>query len=350
LAGQATDRTSLNQAEVYELNQPQFLESFANKQISGSEDRLEVTKRKKLAMKAEKLMELMMVSGIPTASGYEERIRFSEIEVVERGANEQGLVANAPAGHAINGWDVNIAAVRSTSVKRHIRTHDVPEYLIRVKETGRDEIFIARTYDQFKRLHKRLRLELPGKIIPPLPRHSTSDQTLSFPDDESDDAASIMSADKPDSAGNGSPTSSSLSLGSLRSYLPSFGSSSTPSAHKRSASTSSQRGSKVSTDLPPSPGIVLYRETSRVSLRAGLRAILGNDRCARSLAMRDFLTANPITLNTAEMADIERRKELDERRIREQKQFYEVARARAAELDVHMEKFRREIVERSELC
>lgn len=65
----------------------------------------------------------MMVSGIPTASGYEERIRFSEMEVVDRGANEQGLLVNMPDGHAINGWDVNVAAVRTTSVKRTVRYH-----------------------------------------------------------------------------------------------------------------------------------------------------------------------------------------------------------------------------------
>ena len=101
----------------------QFLESFANKNISSSEDRLEETKRRKLALKAQKLVELMMVSGIPTASGYEERIRFSEMEIVERGANENGLTINAPSGHAINGWDVNVAGVRTTSVKKHVRYH-----------------------------------------------------------------------------------------------------------------------------------------------------------------------------------------------------------------------------------
>lgn len=101
----------------------QFLESFANKHISSSEDRLEETKRRKLALKAQKLVELMMVSGIPTASGYEERIRFSELEVVERGANEQGLLVNMPEGHSINGWDVNVAGVRTTSIKRTVRYH-----------------------------------------------------------------------------------------------------------------------------------------------------------------------------------------------------------------------------------
>lgn len=64
-----------------------------------------------------------MVSGVPTASGYEERIQFSEMEVVERGAQESGLLVNMPEGNSINGWDVNVAAVRTTSVKRTVRYH-----------------------------------------------------------------------------------------------------------------------------------------------------------------------------------------------------------------------------------
>jgi len=64
--------------------------------------------------------------------------------------------------------------------------------------------------------------------------------------------------------------------------------------------------------------------------------------------MIEFLTGNPIKLNEEELEDIEQRKEMDEKRIEEQRQFYEIARKRAQELDVHMENFRREIVERSE--
>lgn len=64
-----------------------------------------------------------MVSGIPTASGYEERIRFSEMEVVDRGAIENGVLSTMPEGNYINGWDVNVAGVRTTSVKRNIRYH-----------------------------------------------------------------------------------------------------------------------------------------------------------------------------------------------------------------------------------
>jgi hypothetical protein len=101
----------------------QFLESFANKHISSSEDRLEETKRKKLSIKSQKLVELMIVSGIPTASGYEERIRFSELEVVESGAIENGVLSTLPEGNFINGWDVNVAGVGVKSVKRNIRYH-----------------------------------------------------------------------------------------------------------------------------------------------------------------------------------------------------------------------------------
>jgi hypothetical protein len=76
-----------------------------------------------LALKSRKLVELMMVSGIPTASGYEERIRFSEIDPIDRGAQDQGLLVNMPDGHEINGWTVNVAGVRTTSEKRIVRHH-----------------------------------------------------------------------------------------------------------------------------------------------------------------------------------------------------------------------------------
>jgi len=65
----------------------------------------------------------MMVSGIPTSSGYEERIRFSEMAVVDSGAIEHGLLSTLPEGNYINGWDVNVAGVGTTSVKRNIRYH-----------------------------------------------------------------------------------------------------------------------------------------------------------------------------------------------------------------------------------
>lgn len=84
-----------------------------------------------------------------------------------------------------------------------------------------------------------------------------------------------------------------------------------------------------------------------MSLRAFLRTFLQNKQIAESKAMHEFLTGNPIKLNEEEMGDIMRRKEMDEKRIEEQKLFYEIARQRAKELDVYMERFRRDIVENS---
>lgn len=65
----------------------------------------------------------MMVSGIPTSSGFEERIRFSEIEFVDSNAIDTGVMHSLPEGNYFNGWDVNVSAVRMVSIKRNIRFH-----------------------------------------------------------------------------------------------------------------------------------------------------------------------------------------------------------------------------------
>lgn len=84
-----------------------------------------------------------------------------------------------------------------------------------------------------------------------------------------------------------------------------------------------------------------------MSLRAFLRTLLQNLLIAESTAMHEFLTTNIVHPNEEEMGDIQRRKEMDEKRIEEQRRFYEIARQRARELDVYMERFRRNIVESS---
>ncbi|DAA77775.1 TPA_exp: Uncharacterized protein A8136_6321 [Trichophyton benhamiae CBS 112371] len=314
-----------------------FLESFANKNISSSEDRHEETKRRKLAKKCEKVVELMMVSGIPTSSGYEERIRFSEMEVVDRGANEQGLLVNMPEGNIINGWDVNIASVRTTSVRRTLRYHQHAEFLIRVRQQDGPSIYIGRRFGDFARLHKKLRTELPGKIIPPLPRKNKTSVSSSFIGSNLDDDASSTSSVNTLETTEGQSTRNLVVPGTLK--------------HKTSMSSLKSIGSqspRASGELQGET-VTLYREEQRVSLRAFLRLILQNHRIASSNAIKEFLTDKPITLNEEEEVDVARRKELDAKRIEEQRRFYEIARKRARELDVYMEQFRQDIVERNGL-
>jgi hypothetical protein len=334
----------LNKAKEKEFWQDKlqtFLESFASKYISSSEDRLEETKRRKLAQKCEKLVELMMVSGVPTASGYEERIRFSELEVIDRGANEQGLVVNIPEGNFINNWDVNVAGVRITSVKRRVRYHQHAEFLIRVKSPDQPEIYVGRRYGEFVKLHKRLRTEMPGKVLPPLPRKNKSSTFASMMPGGDDDGSSVSSVS----------TQASIAEDTAKAFTPShrrFKSINSLSASPGTGSTkdkSSPRPS-LSRDRSPSPQPVrLHREDQRVSLRAFLRTILQNPQIAESRSIAEFLSLQPVKLNEEELADIDRRKEMDARRMEEQRRFYEIAQQRAAELDTYMEKFRRDIVE-----
>ena len=293
-----------------------------------------------------------MVSGIPTASGYEERIRFSEMEVVDRGASEQGLVVNMPEGQAVNGWDINVAGVRQVTVKKKMRKTSHAEFIIRSRKNDGQEKFVGRRYGDFARLHKQLRTEIPGKVLPPLPRKNRTHTTHVFggggggDDDESDSSVSSQTS---------TPTRNSLSVddatgGGFRSYIG-LGSSHkrNPSSTSLSSAVSHGKTSPARTDSvdPQGDRIVLYREEQRVSFRAFLRTLLQNERVASSAAMEDFLTRSPLELKREEIEDIARRKEMDEKRIEEQRQFYEIARKRAKELDVHMEKFRRDIVESS---
>lgn len=83
--------------------------------------------------------------------------------------------------------------------------------------------------------------------------------------------------------------------------------------------------------------VVLWRENQRISLRAFLRTLLANPQIASTRAIQDFLTFEPMTPTDADVEDIARRKAMDEKRVEEQKQFYEIARKRAADLDVYME-------------
>jgi hypothetical protein len=354
----------LNQAKEKEFWQDKlqvFLESFANKHISSSQDRLEETKRAKLAMKATKLVELMMVSGIPTASGYEERIRFSELEVVDSGPNADGLTVNVPQGHEINGWDINVAGVRMVSVKRHVRSHDHAEFLIRVKHKDAAEIYVSRRFGDFVRMHRKLRLELPGKVLPPLPKKNKSHSIFSGGDSSDADSLSSQSI----KSGKTAPQEPVQESGGIRGYLASWTGSSNTARHARQSSrtslapsesslrasfdSSGAASAKAGASQPEDESAVLAREEQRVSLRAFLRNFLQTESIALSNAMQEFLTLDPITLTTEEQEDIDRRKLMDEKRIEEQRKFFEIARERARELDVHMEKFRRSVIERNGL-
>lgn len=347
----------LDQAKEKEFWQERlqvFLESFAIKRISSSEDRLEETKRRKLALKAQKVVELMVVSGIPTASGYEERIRFEEMEVVERGASEVGLLVNVPEGHYINGWDVNVCTVKEIVVKRHIKSHPHAEFLIRTKQEGKPDIVVGRRYGAFIQLDKDLRHELPGKALPSVPRKEKTSQTAVFSttSDGDDDSVSVSSFKTYSSSSSESQSSHYKTIAAEKSHArtPSrAGGFLSAASNYLTGSGSSTSVNNVAHESKEPRTFVLWRETLRISLRAYLRALLADPQVAKSKTIRSFLSRDPMVMSEAELADEKQRKEMDVARIEEQKKFFQIAQKRARELDVYMEGFRRDIVERNGL-
>lgn len=83
----------------------------------------------------------------------------------------------------------------------------------------------------------------------------------------------------------------------------------------------------------------MWREAQRISLRAFLRTLLNNQQIAKTKTISDFFSTDPIQLKDEDVVDIQRRKAMDEKRVEEQKRFYEVARKRAADLDQYMEQY-----------
>lgn len=235
------------------------------------------------------------------------------------------------------------------------------EFLLRVKKKGDLEYFIGRRYGDFSRLHKNLRIELPGKVLPPLPKKNKSSSTTagifgSGGGDSDDDSVSSASTQRTGLApNNGEDTSNKrLSVRGLLSKPAPVAHYSTNAfvdalGHKRKGSAASSiRGSpRPSMDdrpgTPLSPGktdnVVLFRESQRISLRSFLRSLLQNQQIAQTKAMQEFLTKDPIKLSDEDVVDIMRRKSVDAKRVDEQKQFYEIARKRAAELDIYMEQW-----------
>jgi len=225
-----------------------------------------------------------------------------------------------------------------------------------VKRKGDLEYFIGRRYGDFAKLHKRIRTELPGKVLPTLPRknkqNSTASNIISGMTGKDDDDASSVS-----SVSTMATDMQKLTVKDNRKSASAF-------SLGKASPRSSMDGRSIDT-RPHTPGtpqlevrylatiikyfpfltgtnilqsVTLFRENQRISLRAFLRTLLSQPQIAQTKAMKEFLTLSPILPSDSDVDDIARRKAMDEKRVEEQKEFYEVARKRAAELDIYMEK------------
>lgn len=198
---------------------------------------------------------------------------------------------------------------------------------------------MGRRYGDFSKLLKMLRVELPGKVLPSMPRKNKQSSTASNlmnglrgKGDDSD-ASSLSSV----STMGTMATESSLKNLTVKDHRKSASALSLGKSSPRPSMDSKRGAPGTSTPVTDGEPVILWMENQRISLRAFLRTLLSQPQIAQTKAVEEFLTLQPITPKDADVDDICRRKAMDDRRVEEQKRFYEVARKRAAELDVYME-------------
>ena len=71
-------------------------------------------------------------------------------------ASDAALAKAAPSIGTVvkGGYDVNVAGVRMVGVKRHIRDHPHAEFIVCTRRAGREDVYVARRYGAFKKLHR----------------------------------------------------------------------------------------------------------------------------------------------------------------------------------------------------
>ncbi|KAI0320820.1 hypothetical protein OF83DRAFT_1168999 [Amylostereum chailletii] len=167
-------------------------------------------------------------------------------------------------------FEVNIVSVRTVLEKGR-------EFIIRLRRSRQEDVYVSRRYGDFKTLADELRKRYPDELVRPPP---SKDRTyVNVP-------------------------SSSLSRGDSNDSLP------------------------MSPSSPTNPASRLAREKNRLTLRAYLHSLMAISAIAASPVMQSFLTSNPTTLTLAELDDAHRREEADKLREDGRKHFAKEVAAR----------------------
>lgn len=300
-----------------------FFYSFFSRNISGSEDRDEETKRKKIAGKVEKHLGLVLAAAIKLTdnNGQEEVIRVSASDDPTPNDDDAfvptptltndhpiaiaAITANPQSGPPINplpslqGFDVNIVGIRRIRTKGRVRSKFHEEFLIRTRIPGADDVYVSRRYGDFVKLAQSLRTELPESDIrgPPAKDRRAVDGT-----------------------GDNSPPQS-----------------------PRMPTNSRQSTDSVT---HPTAGLPIHftRERNRLTLRAYLHRLLNKPEVSNSEFLRSFLIDHPIELKSNEKQDVEARAAMDRAREKEHLRFKAEVEGRVRELDQYLRGFREELV------
>ncbi|CAO1623871.1 unnamed protein product [Sympodiomycopsis kandeliae] len=303
-----------------------FIDRFLERNISGTDDRSEETKRKKMSGKLEKMVTLLIASAITIGGevGGEEVVRISDADGAKMAAVQEQVkaaLAGAPVQHGDAIFEVNVIGIRTQQAKGRIRSRVHEQFIIRTRRPGSPDVFVSRRYGDFQRLADTLRVEYPDEDINRPPPKDRSNTEVNSPY-----MASATDGDASDSASASTPAFS----------------------HPSSSSNDSPRTSYSSNRQAMTTG-PLAREKNRLTLRAYLRTLLAIPAVADSPALADFLLGEPTQLTAAEEADARQREALDAVRTDEAMRFNQEAASRVAQLKEHLAEFKADLVQRDGL-
>lgn len=329
-----------------------FVDRFAERNISNTDDRDETTKRKKLGGRIGKWFVLLMSAAIHVkgGDGAEEILKIADQDRNRLFAAHDRRYKNrndSVKGDDSEIFDVNVIGVRTRKQKggrlHRGKAHD--EFIIRTRHGGK-ETFVSRRYGDFARLADTLRLEFPEEEIPRPPPKDRRETDVKSPlhTAESSVENDLPSEDLPQIGSlNLDPTSapSTDQLALQDKLLPPSPNSNSVDSTVRSArsSTSIDSGSRA---IMPGP---LARERNRLTLRAYVRSLLKNAHVADSETLVSFLLSEPTTLTSEEESDLLAREALDAVRDDEAKRFTDEANRRVAELRHHLQSFKEDLIQ-----
>lgn len=357
-----------------------FYERFLERNISGTDDRDEATKRRRITGKASKWTILLMSAAIHVkgGEGSEEILRIAEQDRGRVIAAQERLRATTPGSKGVfssasgaGTFDVNVIGVRSVTTKKsrlgRTRHHD--EFIIRTRRSSQPDVFVSRRYGDFGRLADTLRSEHPEEDMrrpPAKDRRQTTFAGHVYASESSVDEVkeqevvhspttqiSKMSLYDSDSlTGGESEGRSSLEAGP---FSPPQRPASIPPT--RSVRGPSQNTKDLHTSVPSSPSLEasvlpkgsLAREKNRLTLRAYLRSLLCNPAISESPTLYSFLLSDPTALNHEEERDCVAREALDAVRDDEASRFNDEASRRVTELRAHLDAFKADLIQRDGL-
>jgi hypothetical protein len=262
-----------------------FLAEFQKRRI-GSSDKNEVSQRKKMEYKVEKMIVILLGAAIQTVQGKEEGIKVDQKMLTQSNIVQNQAAANKLSRDladlenedtymqwvGMNGLDINIVTVREVGEKRTLREKPHAEFIIQTYfEHSQDPnlpIYVAKRHGQFRQLHDDLRKKFPTIEVP-----------------------------------NVAPKSRDTENGNHA-----------------------------------------LREKDRLSLRAFLHRVAINPRLADSDVFHNFLTDDPITLTEEERNDMEKRKEIDHIRAEEEKKFRQEVDKQVEQLNEQLEDLKQQVI------